>query len=39
VWDCKRVADAVIKGALLCGEHAVVELEKLMLARAINRPS
>ena len=29
VRDCKRVADAVIKGMLLCGVHAVVEIEKL----------
>ena len=37
VRDCKRVADAVIKGILLCGDHAVVEIEKLKRAREDKR--
>jgi len=28
VRDCNRAAGAIIDGALLCGEHAVEELER-----------
>jgi hypothetical protein len=33
VRDCKRAAGAIINGALLCGEHAMEELEKRKLLR------
>jgi hypothetical protein len=39
VRDCKRVAVAVVKCTLLCGEHGVAEIEKLKLARANKRPA
>lgn len=35
VRDCERVADAVIKGMMLCGEHAVIEIEKLKPERPV----
>jgi len=31
VWHCKRAAGAIINGSLLCGEHAVEDLEKLRM--------
>jgi hypothetical protein len=33
VRDCKRAAGAIINGALLCGEHAVGELERFLQLR------
>jgi hypothetical protein len=33
VGDCKHAAGAIINGVLLCGEHAVAQLEKLQLLR------
>ena len=38
VRDCMRAADAVIKNALLCGEHAVIEIEKIQRARQTKPP-
>ena len=34
VRDCKQAAGAIINGALLCGKHAVEELERLGPLRA-----
>ena len=39
VRGCEGAADAVIKGTLLCGQHAVIEIEKLKRARAEKPPS
>jgi hypothetical protein len=36
VPNCNRAAGAIINGALLCGEHAVEEMERLRLSRAGN---
>ena len=33
VAGCKRAAGAIINDALLCGEHAVVELDKVLKLR------
>jgi len=33
VAGCKRAAGAIINEALLCGEHAVIEFDKVIRAR------
>jgi hypothetical protein len=38
VAGCTRAAGAIINDALLCGEHAVVELERVLKMRGANSP-